>query len=256
MQRKLQRKFHRTAGLLHNTVKHYSLDLMDDLNGTDKGSIHSYLRHLYEPILNISIPSKLLEIGIFRGASLALWKLALPQCEVIGVDIDTSNIKNAKALDLLDNNLIKIIDCNAYQSPSTLSSLGTFDLIIDDGPHTVTTQIAALAFVKQLSEMGTLVIEDINLRDPEVDQLFAEIYSLQGISLGILNFVHKKGRFDDVAAIFTKNEHVANWLEIRNNYFSNKLIRSSFGRNIVLKYSVFPQMWHKFLRFVKRNGLG
>lgn len=115
---------------------------------TDKGHRHAYLE-VYDLLLGS--PGRLLELGVYRGASLALWLAAFPECDVHGIDIEGVVVPGAT---------IWIGD--AY-TPEMLSSLpGPFDVIIEDGPHTLESMLfAAEHYTGLLSTEGVLVIEDI-----------------------------------------------------------------------------------------------
>jgi hypothetical protein len=66
-----------------------SLDETGLLEGTDKGSTtHGYLWH-YDRILGHlrHEPISLLEIGIFRGASLRMWSRHFDVATIVGADI-------------------------------------------------------------------------------------------------------------------------------------------------------------------------
>jgi predicted O-methyltransferase YrrM len=130
--------------------------------GTDKGGLssdeHDYVRSFYEEGFakyqdkNID----LLEIGVYHGASLALWSLYFPNANIIGLDIDDQVAEEYQNLDR-----VKIGICDAY-SPEIADSLGNFDIIIDDGPHTLpTVQKCIELYLPKLNKGGVMVLEDI-----------------------------------------------------------------------------------------------
>jgi hypothetical protein len=101
----------------------------------------------------------MLEIGFANGASLALWANAFPKAEIIGIDIRP--IAHPHPDLHLHKNINQII-ANAY-SKGTLDKLdGKFDVIINDGPHSIESQIKCLAlYPSLLAKGGVLVIEDV-----------------------------------------------------------------------------------------------
>lgn len=124
---------------------------------TDKGTVHSYLE-LYATLLNRHRRSALrvLEIGVFRGGSLSLWvDWFAGSTEVHGIDIELVDVAGAT-----------VHNADAYDIETVKALPGKWDVIIDDGPHTIESQLFTCRhWSRTLSERGTLVIEDIP--DPE-----------------------------------------------------------------------------------------
>lgn len=99
----------------------------------------------------------LLEIGIQNGFSINLWKNYLPNANIHCVDI--TPISNSS---LSGSNVFPYFG-NAY-SKEYLNKFENefFDVIIDDGPHTLESQIYFLEnFTKKLKSKGILILEDI-----------------------------------------------------------------------------------------------
>lgn len=124
---------------------------------TDKGTVHAYFE-LYATLLNRHRRSALrvLEIGVFRGGSLSLWvDWFADSTEVHGIDVRPIEVPGAK-----------VHEANAYDLATVRALPGKWDVIIDDGPHTLESQIFTCThWARTLSPRGTLVIEDIP--DPE-----------------------------------------------------------------------------------------
>ena len=144
-----------------------TLDIGDVNNyGTDKISIHPY--HLvYGPLLNrfIDKPGKLLEVGTRFGASAVLWHELLPNFNLTIVDVDTSNFheKNAR---LLTPERCELLHADAYTDSfiqyQKEKNPDGYDVITDDGPHTLEShKFAVENFTKLLKPGGILVIEDV-----------------------------------------------------------------------------------------------
>lgn len=125
---------------------------------TDKESRHSYCSSYYDQIFFDLKDKKLtiLEIGIKNGSSLVLWNEYFKNSIIYGIDI--SNLIGSR----LDNYpRIKTIIQNGYRDEIT-SNLPLFDIIIDDGPHTVESQKKFINnYFKKLNKNGKLIIEDI-----------------------------------------------------------------------------------------------
>lgn len=118
---------------------------------TDKGTIHSYL-DFYECLFRGMEPERLLEIGIYRGASLKLWKQYFG-CKVVGVDYRTVSIPG-----------IITLQGDAYSEDmvSRVMDYGPYDIIIEDGSHKNNDiQFFLQHYMKCLSPKGVLVIEDL-----------------------------------------------------------------------------------------------
>lgn len=139
------------------------VDLEKDLKLiTDKNTVHTYLP-LYDELLGKKkyTARNVLELGIGFGGSVELFDKYFSNATITALDI-----LEEKALpDLLKNqNKIRMISGDAY-SPFLFTSLfrgKKFDVIIDDGPHTLESQIKFLTMYSMLLENdGILIIEDI-----------------------------------------------------------------------------------------------
>ena len=144
-----------------------NLHLLNNPRGTDKGYPKSYIRHFYEIEFADYREKKvrLLEIGFRHGASLALWSKYFQNAEIVGVDngsdVSVSN-DNPVNEDWLSLPNVQTIYGNAYDSDFAAGIKGKFDILIDDGPHWLWSQ---LAFIKlynnKIAEDGVMVVEDI-----------------------------------------------------------------------------------------------
>ena len=122
---------------------------------TDKGIlgyIDLFYDELFEPYKD---PVNLLEIGIFAGGSMRLWKEYFhPESNLYGADIN----QHAPAI-----HGVNTIYDNMY-SKSAVESLQDdyFDIIIDDGPHTFESFVMLLClYYDKLKQNGKLIVEDI-----------------------------------------------------------------------------------------------
>jgi hypothetical protein len=161
-------------GLLQYMSKD-SLSLSDIFKkyGSDKSSDWHNYHQLYEEIFtpirfdNIN----LLEVGIFKGASVRSWQEYFPKGNIYGADIDQNLFVN--------EGRIKSYYCNQEDSDSIKQMLDNedlkdlqFNIIIDDGKHEFFANINFLknAFYK-LKSRGIFIIEDLTL---ETMNRFAE----------------------------------------------------------------------------------
>jgi hypothetical protein len=105
-------------------------------------------------------PVKMLEIGIFKGGSLQMWKDYFgAEASIVGVDINR--------------------DCKAFEEPqidirigsqedraflkSVIEEFGPFDLILDDGGHTMNQQIVSFEeLFPAVKDGGVYLCEDLH----------------------------------------------------------------------------------------------
>lgn len=125
---------------------------------TDKIN-HGYME-IYEPIFEkIKNSKKILEIGIDQGESLKMLSYFFKDGIVYGIDINDKKY--------MDNEKIKTYICNQESIDDLekfISYVGdNFDLIIDDGGHTMKQQQTSFGFLfKHLNKGGIYIIEDLH----------------------------------------------------------------------------------------------
>ena len=149
-----------------------SLDGIAARYGTDKGTQHagrmtrkgrlapkrytlSYERFLGPQRLE---PLALLEIGIDRGASLRMWEDYLPNARIAGIDMKRRCRKYAS-----ERSRVFI---GSQTDPAFLESVATevgpFDVIVDDGGHTMEQHLISLTTLwKHVKPGGVYFIEDL-----------------------------------------------------------------------------------------------
>jgi demethylmacrocin O-methyltransferase len=137
-------------------MKQY-IDLRE--KATDKYWVHQYTplydRHLGHLRDN---KIKLLEIGVFRGASLDLWQRAFPKGQIYGVDITDKwkELTPKKAKVFMGRQ-----EDEKFMKEKVMPH-GKFDVIIDDGGHKPGQMQASLLMMwENLNENGFYVIEDL-----------------------------------------------------------------------------------------------
>ena len=175
---------------------------------TDKNTTHSYL-DLYESLLvhKKETSTNVLEIGIQTGGSILLWYNYFINANVYAIDIISEN----EIIDSLKNNdRIKLYDStDAYDSSifnqNFQDKFGTFDMVLDDGPHSLESMIQFInLYSKLLKDDGILILEDVQapewfdvLKDecPEELKKYIVTYDLRFI----------KNRYDDLVFTIQKN---------------------------------------------------
>lgn len=128
--------------------------------GTDKAS-HGFCR-FYDPWLSElrHKPINLLEVGIFKGSSLKMWRDYFECGTIFGADI------SSEALQTVENeDRITTVLCN-QEKPEELINLfkgQMFDIIIDDGGHTMLQQQLTLKYLlPRLKREGIFIMEDLH----------------------------------------------------------------------------------------------
>lgn len=179
-----------------------------DNTRTDKNTIHSYLE-IYEKLFSSKrlTTKNILEIGIQNGGSIKLWYDYFINANVYGLDI--RKIKDVWPK-LLNNERIKIGCFDAYSEEFINNQLPhlsiKFDIIIDDGPHTLESMKSFInGYIPFLENNGILIIEDVQNIEwineltqiiPENLKKFIEVYDLRYI----------KNRYDDILFVINTNK--------------------------------------------------
>jgi hypothetical protein len=168
----------------------------------DKGTDHDYINLYYNDEFNSKKNEQLniLEIGIWYGASIKLWNDFFPNSKIIGLDIQ-DNTNNT----FTNNPQVTFIQTDAYLD-STISSFedNYFDYIIEDGPHTLESQILCIQkYLPKVKSGGKVIIEDvqsiewIEALENSIDKNIAE-------SWRTIDMRESKGRWDDIIFEITK----------------------------------------------------
>jgi cephalosporin hydroxylase len=171
---------------------------------TDKFTSHSFLE-VYEDCLPSLKSSALnvLEVGIQNGYSLSLWHDYFEQAHIFGADI----IDLPNEFNITDR--MTFLKGNAYDASfiqRNFSDKGIlFDVLIDDGPHTLESMLFfARHYAPLLAAGGVLVIEDIpniNWTQSIISNLPHELKS----KAAVVDLRHVKGRWDDILIVI-KNQ--------------------------------------------------
>lgn len=170
-------------------------------SGTDKGTTHAYLEE-YEKVFSPRRADKirLLEIGVYTGASLNAWAdyFTNDETEIVGIDINPYILKFK-----LDNPKIKMHVGNATIKADLEKIEGTFDFIIDDGSHALRDQMVSFVLLNsRLNAGGAYIIEDIqSMDDVHILQTAAEE---AGWTAKLVDTRAVKGRYDDLMLVITK----------------------------------------------------
>lgn len=175
-------------------LKDLNLNLTTNPRGTDKGDYKSYVTDFYESEFSRRRLNKnrLLEIGVRSGASLALWANFFENIEIIGLDIEEVGSPVGPVKEYIDYPSVKFFCDDAYKQEVADNFKGEFSILIDDGPHSLSSQIRFLdLYLDKLAIDGVLIIEDIlfGYRDciqlmkklPKGNKYLFEIYNFERI---------------------------------------------------------------------------
>lgn len=183
--------------MLSQILESKNLNLSANERGTDKGDYHCYIDLFYEKefIKFRHRKNRLIEIGVRSGASLALWVNYFSDIEIYGFDIEPISSPHGPVRQYIEYPNIHFIQKDAYLEESAAELKGKFTIIIDDGPHTLKSQIQFLKlYLEKLDNDGILIIEDIlrPYRDslaliqslPKGNKYIFEIYNFEKIKEG------------------------------------------------------------------------
>jgi hypothetical protein len=131
-------------------------------HGADKGTKdrHGKRGHGYAPVYEQHFaalrdePLRVLEVGVWRGASLRVWLEYFPRSTVVGVDVA---FKSDNLGDLRADQRVTLIEADSR----AVKLDGLFDIIIDDGSHTPQDQLATYMHLRGfLAEGGSYWVEE------------------------------------------------------------------------------------------------
>jgi hypothetical protein len=106
-------------------------------------------------------PRSVLEIGVYWGGSLCMWRMLWAQARVVGIDIDLGNLSDSARRFFRETD----ITCDQLEMPSpAVGRYGTFDVIVDDGAHGANAVLSAFNLCwPMVNPGGVYLIEDWHL---------------------------------------------------------------------------------------------
>ena len=164
---------------------------------TDKYYCHSYIP-IYDELFKEykEKPINLLEIGVLHGGSANLWSKYFTNGNIYGMEL------NEMADWLVNHETIKVLQTDAY-STTALTAFNNiqYDIIIDDGPHTLESMIYFIEnYIYKVNKDGLLIIEDIKSLQ-WVSELMQKIPKDVTYVYKVHDLRKKIGRFDDIMLI-------------------------------------------------------
>jgi|APGre2960657423_1045063.scaffolds.fasta_scaffold00653_12 hypothetical protein len=172
----LKYKSDKNFGIVDNIYENLDTWKVVD-NPTEKRIGHTYGK-IYQMIFNnfdINSNIKILEIGIQRGGSLMAWKEYFNNADIYGIDIFDSILPEYRN----DKFNYIISDVKSESVKEKLKNIN-FDIIIDDGSHTLYDIFYVVEnFKNKLNSGGFLIIEDcpyVELLVHEIQKTLSENY--------------------------------------------------------------------------------
>ncbi len=176
-------------------------------------------------------PVTMLEIGVFRGGSLRMWKQYFhPDSTIVGIDVD----KSCQAHEIADQNVFVRIGSQA--DPNFLAEIngefGPFDIILDDGSHKTHHQIVSFGalFRAALKDGGCYMVEDVHtnywIKHVDSPETFIDL------SKQMIDMLHEP-YFDRKETEF-RHEHPDALRELELSYLSANLDCVAFHDSIVV----------------------
>lgn len=176
-------------------------------------------------------PVRMLEIGVFRGGSLRMWKDYFhPESTIVGIDID----KSCKDHEIADRNVFVRIGSQA--DPEFLAQVneefGPFDIILDDGSHKTHHQNISFGalFRTALKDGGCYMVEDVHtnywLKHIDSEDTFIDL------SKQMIDMLHEP-YFDRKETHF-RHEHPEAVKQLELSYLSANLGSIAFYDSIVV----------------------
>lgn len=179
-----------------NTITIDSTGYMADLclyckiTGTDKGpyTANGGHRHPYtapyslffEPLRHK--PIKLVEIGVFRGASITVWRNFFSKARIFGFDRDINFLAEIQSRNMEGVYLNMMDSSNEESIKNGLNGFcqdgELYDVIMDDASHSIGDQCLTIKVgLPYLKQGGLLIVEDIfrEASEEQFEKVFEEV---------------------------------------------------------------------------------
>ncbi|HEY7823329.1 MAG TPA: class I SAM-dependent methyltransferase [Acidimicrobiia bacterium] len=137
-----------------------------NLGGDKMAADRNNYAHVYAALLKDLDPQLVVELGVFRGVSLAMWCDLFPEAMVVGLDLDFERFKEHRPT-LVSRGAFTyhqplLHEWDAYGDDTDfLADLPGIDLFVDDGPHTADAiRNTARLIGPLMNPGGVYVVED------------------------------------------------------------------------------------------------
>ena len=180
--------------------------------GTDKNAEHAYCDYYQDKLESYKDKDvSILEIGTNYGCSAIIWHEFLTKSKLLLLDI--SETINPKCWDIMDTSRFMYANCDAYDcdTPAEIEKVRPegFDIIFDDGPHTLKSQKECIQYyLPMLNNGGSMFIEDVQKVDffSDLEDKFNEVApTLDGkFTFETVDLRDIKGRYDDLIFVINR----------------------------------------------------
>lgn len=175
------------------------MEALIDNRITDKNTAHSYIpiyEQLFSPLRETC--TAILEVGVFDGGSIKLWDSYFPKANIYGFDLSLARNQYTSP-----SRRVHLIEADAYQLGIVkMFERESFDIVIDDGWHTLDSMCKFAALYHRLVKPGGyLVIED--LQQAAWGDLI-RMYLPDSMEIQVIDRSALKGRPDDILLVARK----------------------------------------------------
>lgn len=185
------------------------MSLIVDNSLTDKNTAHTYI-DLYDTLFTPirANASNILEVGIYHGGSIQLWCDFFPRAHIYGVDICNLDFIKKESIKT-DHNITLYTNTNAYDNnfikEHFINKNIYFDMILDDGPHTLQSNIDLILLYSQLlTKNGIIVIEDIQNIN-YINILIENVPINLKKYIQVFDLRYLNNRYDNIVFVINKN---------------------------------------------------
>jgi hypothetical protein len=153
---------------IFNITKPEGLEILDIIDHymTDKHHEHDFFNLIYSELFKPirQEVKKFVEVGIYDGESIRLWRDYFTNAEIYGLDITPENADNKLGSINRDRlTLLKMDQSNIGDIEEFSSQHDDIDVILDDGSHKMYDQQTTFAkMFKSLKSGGLFIIEDLH----------------------------------------------------------------------------------------------
>lgn len=214
---------------------HDKLKLGTGNGRTDKESPKKFISMVYDPLLGHlrTRPLRMIEIGVRGGGSTKLWLEFFEKIELFAIDngdeVPTSLMNEISQIDGF-----RYLNHDAYKKDTLNLLLGDFDVIIDDGPHTLESmKFVAKHYTKKLRNEGILFIEDIQASHWIQDILNSTSLDFKGC-IRVADLRSHTGVSDALIVVFHK--HLGSECNLKNMSMNYNKVSTRIISFIKMKY--------------------
>jgi hypothetical protein len=240
-----------TSSLLESLTQH-KLCLSQNPNGTDKEFPKMYISRIYDPIIASlqNVEFNFVEIGVRTGASVHLWSEYFKQMRFIGIDNEVDVVWQNS--DWLEGKNIQYMKADAYRNETLALLPPTLDVLIDDGPHSISSQIwVATNYTPRLAAGGIIFIEDIQGGLAYCDRIIRKIpRGFQGCSR-ILDLRKVSGEGDSLVVMI---HNCVGECKLKLDFPNQFELLPTISRSLYLQqiFYILSRLRHKVVRIFRR----